>query len=470
MSSFSALMALSRTQTSESEAAVKAALAEKQRKDALKRKQQEEKDRKDKELEAKLRLKRFEEEKRQQEREKKLAEQRAAKERERERKEEEQRQLLRYGPSGSGKRSKSEYPSSRNLMRRHSDSDDEGGGMALTREEKRKARQERELRYGLSSSKRSGNSSGYHRAGRRLPGGAIDSTSGDRNSSGSYRSARERLMVEPPTLIKLNVNKRDTRTIDEISRDLERKKEGRVLTGDEAKSFGDWWGTSKGKSKDESRATSIFGSRESSLERDHLVESKSTETTSKSKSQSTTPPAQSGGSATPKTASTSYASKVANGASKPLNGSMKTSTKGTLERNNSMSKPSTSKAVGKSFASLGSMKSSATRPTSSAPISKKRTRSPSMSPSPPPAKRRPTGHGGPDISTEIWKLFGKDRSSYVARDVFSDDEDMEADAGAVMREEARSARLARKEDEIAMEEERRYEEEKRRRKKERQRA
>jgi len=51
--------------------------------------------------------------------------------------------------------------------------------------------------------------------------------------------------------------------------------------------------------------------------------------------------------------------------------------------------------------------------------------------------------------------------------VLSDDEDMEADAGAVMKEEMRSARLAKREDEIALEEEKRYEEEKRRRKRER---
>lgn len=40
-----------------------------------------------------------------------------------------------------------------------------------------------------------------------------------------------------------------------------------------------------------------------------------------------------------------------------------------------------------------------------------------------------------DISQEIWKMFGKDRHSYVSRDVFSDDEDMEADATALEREE-----------------------------------
>jgi len=54
-------------------------------------------------------------------------------------------------------------------------------------------------------------------------------------------------------------------------------------------------------------------------------------------------------------------------------------------------------------------------------------------------------------------------------DVYSDEEDidMEADVRAVLKEEARSARLAFKEDEAALAAERKREEEKRRRKKER---
>jgi len=38
-------------------------------------------------------------------------------------------------------------------------------------------------------------------------------------------------------------------------------------------------------------------------------------------------------------------------------------------------------------------------------------------------------------SDEIWKMFGKNRDAYVLKDVFSDDEDMEADATALEREE-----------------------------------
>lgn len=75
-----------------------------------------------------------------------------------------------------------------------------------------------------------------------------------------------------------------------------------------------------------------------------------------------------------------------------------------------------------------------------------------------------------DISSQIWKLFGKDKDDYMRRDVFSDDEDMEADAHDLEREEMRSARLARKEDVEAEMEEKRREEEKRRRKRERERS
>jgi len=71
------------------------------------------------------------------------------------------------------------------------------------------------------------------------------------------------------------------------------------------------------------------------------------------------------------------------------------------------------------------------------------------------------------LRSEIWKLFGKDRTAYTQIDVLSDDEDMEADALALETEELRSARVARREDQEALDAERRHEEEKRRRKKER---
>lgn len=54
---------------------------------------------------------------------------------------------------------------------------------------------------------------------------------------------------------------------------------------------------------------------------------------------------------------------------------------------------------------------------------------------------------GADYRDEIWRLFGRDRKQYVNRNDDSSDDDMEADMESVAREEARSARLARLEDE-----------------------
>lgn len=76
------------------------------------------------------------------------------------------------------------------------------------------------------------------------------------------------------------------------------------------------------------------------------------------------------------------------------------------------------------------------QPSSSA--GKKRARSPSLSDSPPPAPKRRSSSARNDYSSEIWKLFGKDRDRYVNNDVYSDeDDDMEADADALRREELR---------------------------------
>lgn len=72
---------------------------------------------------------------------------------------------------------------------------------------------------------------------------------------------------------------------------------------------------------------------------------------------------------------------------------------------------------------------------------RKRPRSPSFSPSPPPPKRR-ASEPESALSAEIWKMFGKDRRSYIARDVMSDDEDMEADASVLMKEEMRRCVLS----------------------------
>lgn len=447
--SFAALMALSASQTKESQSAVQTALLQRQRNEELQRKKREEFDRKEREEAAKLRQKRFEDEKKQRELQLKRESEMRRMEEEQARREEEQRNALLYGP----KRAKlgSKWPSSsgtskESIPRRRLPSDEEDGSrsgspaMALTREEKRRRRVEFELRRGYAS-KRAASSSGYHKAGRRLPGGAIDATSAPTSDSGNgSQSVKARLSALPNTLTKLNVHKRDTRTIDEILQDRAKAKTA-TLDGDDAKEFNDWFG--KGK-KDTGKTSAQI----------------STAAPSRASSGSSSPVPSAPRSVNSGTSKTSTASKSA-----VLSFSKTPQSKG-ADSFQSLKTEVKSKSTS---IFTPSMKSQASKPSSaarSAGPTKKRPRSPS-SLSPPPPKRRPASTEVESYSNEIWKLFGKDRSKYVEQDVYSDEEDMEVDAGVLEREELRSARLARKEDEAALEQEKRHEEEKRRKKRER---
>ncbi|EPX71998.1 non-specific DNA binding protein Spt2 [Schizosaccharomyces octosporus yFS286] len=70
-----------------------------------------------------------------------------------------------------------------------------------------------------------------------------------------------------------------------------------------------------------------------------------------------------------------------------------------------------------------------------------------------------------DVSSEIWKIFGKRKQDYVSRDaLYSDDDDMEATGQDVWREEQAAARAARREDELEEQREREREMAKRRKK------
>lgn len=257
MSGFAALMALSKSQTKESQDSVQSALIERQRKEELRRKQQEEQERKERERENTLRLKYFEESKRQEEFKLRREQEEVALERARERREEEERNALRYGPKKAKSEGSPKWPSvntqARDEFRRRRvplDDDDEGpAGGALTREEKRKRKEEAELRRALNYGKRPSHSSG-RRAGGKLPGGAIDVTSTQTFNSGSpagSQSIKARISAIPNTLTKLNVVKRDTRTIDEILQDRAKAREAKVLDGDDAREFNDWFGGSKKK-------------------------------------------------------------------------------------------------------------------------------------------------------------------------------------------------------------------------------
>ncbi|KAE9402491.1 hypothetical protein BT96DRAFT_956254 [Gymnopus androsaceus JB14] len=315
--------------------------------------------------------------------------------------------LLHPSKKTSAQKSSSSSSSSSQIRRKvaSDDNDDDGPkSEPLTREELRERKLQAELRRTFTN-KRSSITAGYQKHGRRLPGGAVDVTTNGlpASTSSGTQSVKARLAAMPNTLTKLNTVKRDTRTIDEILQDRAKSKEMKTLDGDEALAFDDWFGTKKKDTRSGSAAPAS-------------------------------------GSNTPKSSTVS----------------------GSRQRKYATSKPLTSKPK----ASAAS--SSSSRPSSSLPP-KKRGRSSSRSESPYSSKRRAIDSEelddeALDVSGLIWGIMGKKRSDYMKMDVFSDDEDMEADASALEREEKRSALIARKEEQVALEEERRHEEEKRRRK------
>lgn len=261
MAAFAALMALSASNTRESESVVQAALVQRQRKEEQLKQQREAREKKERELAAQQRQRHFEEAKKKAEEEERKAKEEEARQKERERRQEEQKLALLYGPKrASTSKAPPDYPTSKSKPRdqvkkqRNSDDDDDpNDSMALTREEKRerKLKAQRAREFGLNE-KRTG--SGSHAAkrskstGRRLPGGAIDmqtSASPSTSSADPHMSVKARLKAQPNTLTKLNVNKRDMRTIDEIMQDRAKAKELKTLEGDEAKNFNGWFDQKK---------------------------------------------------------------------------------------------------------------------------------------------------------------------------------------------------------------------------------
>ena len=418
-STFATLMAISASNTQASQRAAQQALAEKKRKEEEETRKRAERERKEKELEARLRLKHFEDEKR--EREKKEREERLNEEKEklREKKEAMARDKL-LGNVKKASRSRSpSYPSANSglrdeLRRKRLPSDDESDAVSfLTREEKRERRRLADLKFGAGPARKG--TAGFQRSKRVLPGGGIDSgdANSGKNSGSSAQSVKARLAAMPNTLQKLNVNKRDTRTIDEIVRDRERNKEGRVLNGEQAKEFNDWFG----KKKD----TSGLAKKTADLD------------ISANDSRSGTP-----------TLSTRPASGPALN-KKPSTASLPgfSKTKDTMRPGPSKATPP-SRAAGPSSKPTGSGQLKP-RPSSvhvSSSAGKKHRRSESYSEDEeeydsPPSKKRYAPTAQDDYRSEIWKLFGKDRSSYVNNTVDSDEDDMEADARDLEREEMR---------------------------------
>ena len=274
-------MAISATNTRQSQLAVESALQERRRKEALQRKQQEEREAKEREQEKKLRLRRLEEEKREQERQLRLEQERQAKALALQRKEEAQREALRHGPkkaaklaaagttaagsSGSGGDGAPKWPMSASAAakaRALDDSDGESPGLGLTREELRKKKQEAELRRLYKTSKKSTHSS--RRTGKNglyLPGGALNVVKPEEeveDPNASQGSVRDRLLNKPIILTKLNIVKKDQRTIFEQLEDARAAK--KVLDGHEALQFDSWFSTSKKKETDKKKSPAPMSS------------------------------------------------------------------------------------------------------------------------------------------------------------------------------------------------------------------
>ncbi|KAF8071624.1 hypothetical protein FPV67DRAFT_1482071 [Lyophyllum atratum] len=472
MTTFQALMALSETQTRQSQSAVQTALAQRQQKEEMRRKQLAEQDRKEQALAKQRRQKIFDDEKREQERQQKLEQERAAREAVLQKREEEARNNLLYGPKKAKARSappdgaSPKWPSSSSQARTREDvrkrrvpgeDEDDSAPEFLTREEKRERKQQMEMRKLFNASKRTSNAASYSKAGRRLPGGAVDvpTTSSMADSAGSSKSVKERIAAMPNTLTKLNTVKRDTRTIDEILQDRAKAKEFKTLDGDEAREFNDWFGTSKKKEAvKKSSAQPSVSAATSGANTPASQGGSSTPHMSGAASRKVAPPQKS---SLLKTAATKAAYSISAGA-KPVPAFRPSPS----DRIHSSSKTAPGKS---SKATASSSAGGVGRSTGFAGKKRPRSLSPSddESLSPPSPKRH---NNSSVLGDTIWRMFGRERNSYVSKDVFSDDEDMEADATLLEREEKMSARIAKKEDTIALEEERRREEEKRRRKKE----
>jgi protein SPT2 len=406
---FAALMALSQAQTQESTRAADSIQAERRRKEEARRRQQEEEDRKERERQAKMLLHRIEEQKREKERQEKQEREREAQLKEIRRREEEQRKALLYGP----KRAKDGTPrhptSSATGKRTTDDGDETDAGLALTREEKRERRLQ--LQFSQNAARRAGFSAGTSRVGRQLPGGAVNVTALSQTTDGSAggsHSVRARLTAMPNTLTKLNTVKRDTRTIDEILRDRARARENKTLEGEEAREFHDWFGT---------KPTTGMATKPSSP-----------------------------------------SSPAASGASTPSKTTYRPESTSSALKGPSSPRPSSSRAP-----SLPASKPTAKTVTKSSSLSAKFSRPSSLSNkatsgSSVPCRRSVRAHHHrlilgrdriPNTSATSqtsagsfeWhsrrdlEIFGRDRSKYVARDVVSDDEDMEADVVALQREE-----------------------------------
>ncbi|KAJ7589882.1 hypothetical protein C8J56DRAFT_1004061 [Mycena floridula] len=414
-SAFADLIALSQTQTKESQADVEARLRSRKQREQKERKAREQREEKERNEEKRRLTKVFEQEKRKQEQALQELERQKALEATRLRREEDQRDALRYGPKKA--KADPKWPSSASSSstsshpRRRDDNGNDSDHSQLTRleirERKQRLEQQRAARAGQRAAPRRNRPHG------RLPGGALDSTTAPMmQPAKGPQTTRERLSAMTPILIPLNQVKRDVRTIDEIHTEIKGRLAKPTLEGDAAKGFDDWFGGDNKKKEKEKRTQS-----------------------------STPPPAPA---PPPKKSSTP----------KPVHNVpvAKSSRASSYDDRSVSSKSNSVKTIPASRSSASSHK---------------RRRTDSLSASPPPAKRRHRLDDDDESKVPrdlIWSLLRPNRNNDFQDVLSDDDEDMEVDATVLEREEKRSARVAKQEDIEALAAEKRHEEEKRRRK------
>jgi protein SPT2 len=452
MTSYTQLMALSREQTQASDVAAATAAAQLQRKLDEQKKARAVREAKEKELELRLRKKRLEEAAREEERQARKEQERQQKLQAIARREAQQRDALLYGPKkakaeSSRQRSGDGAKASRSKPPRNSESPEPSNGPVLTREELREQKRQAEMRRAYAdtpATKRSSASSASKRKYPKghMPGGAVpivtttvglpadlDSISGN--------SVKEKITNVPLTLTKLNIVKRDVRTIDEIIRDRARERQGgQVISGHEAKQFSDWFTNSKAKKKD-STSSSQPPSRKQTPPSASSSQTDSSQKSTSSGSRS--------GSVVTASSATSISAKSQLAKSQPLVVPAKIST---TARSSSPYTTTVVKVPAKinptSFFSKSAPALSGGISGSTSSAIKKRPRSPSFSPEPMPKKRALGSSGGSAarssyLPDDVFSLItgGRNRSAYSHNGVDSDDSsDMEADI-ALQEEEER---------------------------------
>ncbi|KAG8956409.1 hypothetical protein FRC00_005019 [Tulasnella sp. 408] len=411
------------------------------------REEQERKERAERERQKQMMLQRQEEAKRQEEQRKKKEDEAAKRKEEVAKKKAQEAEQSKYGVAGSSKDGSARVrPPNQYIV---------VSSAALTREEKRMAKDP--LMADKIKARKAGMTTSRHRKDGRLPGGAINAT--DSNSSGSPSgsrisspaangmTARARLTSSfAPTLTKLNTEKRDTRSIDEITRDLKRGRLGgpgevdSVLYGEKAQTFGDWFGKKdKGKEVEvgDTKKAAVPGRANGLPAMNH-------------------PPLKPNASGRAQAANPSGSAST-NSQARPRPGVAQTKAAGT----SSNLKPQMPTMVRKRSRERSSSQDSFIEDDEDSEEERRY------------AKRKAGAGGRPldddlggDTRELIWQLMGRKRSEYMSRDVDSDD-DMEVGGLELEREELRSARIAKREDAMAEAEEKRREEEKKRRKAER---